>query len=205
MIDNAVTVAHGHVNKNVLDKIGQSAAGNFTYDGVEIGVRVVFLANENLLPADGTEDTLYVIYDDSRVRHYPSISVYKDGAYQVLGRGTQDAPPVVGDMSILQSEYFGVQANSSYNIHTSPNQYFAFMPVEILKEIEGLKDQTRVVVDGSKTADFDYNENIITVDSAKKIIIKMKELPATLDTVSSFYYFHADADLSDYKDIDTIE
>lgn len=205
IIDNAVTVAHSHTNKNVLDKIGQSAAGNFTYDGVEIGVRVVFLANENLLPPLGTEDTLYVIYDDSRVRHYPSISVYKNGSYQVLGRGTQDAPPVVGDMSILQNEYFSVQPDSSYNIHTTPNQYFAFMPVEILKEIEGLKDQKRVVVDGSKTADFDYNENIISVDQNHKIKINMKEIPAVLDTVSSFYYFHADVDLSDYKDIDSIE
>lgn len=204
LIDNAVTVAHGHTNKTILDKIGQSATGNFTFDGVEIGVRVVFLENENLLPATGIEDTLYVIYDDARVRHYPSISVYKDNSYQVLGRGTQDVPPTVGDMSILQNEYFAVQPNSSYNIHTTPNQYFAFMPVEILKEIEGLEDQTRVVVDGSKTADFDYNENIINIDSNKKITINIKELPATLDTISSFYYFHADVNLSDYKDIDNI-
>ena len=91
-----------------MDKIGQSAAGNFTYDGVEIGVKVMFLANENMLPTIGELDTLYVIYEDGRVRNYPSISVWKDGSYQVLGRGTQDSAPAVGDMSILQAEYFSV-------------------------------------------------------------------------------------------------
>lgn len=203
-IDNTVTVAHNHTNKNVLDKIGQSAAGNFTYDGVEIGVKVIFLANENLLPAVGEEDTLYVIYEDSRVRNYPSISVYRDGSYQILGRGTQDSAPVVGDMSILQSEYFSVVKGSKYNITVTSNQYFAFMPVEILREIEGLKDQEKIILELNDPANFTYNEDMLSISSANKLTISIKDRKTILDTVSSFYYSHVDINLDDFKDIDNI-
>lgn len=203
-LDNAVTIAHSHNNKTVLDKIGQSAQGNFTYNGVEIGVRVMFLANENLLPTIGQEDTLYVIYEDSRVRHFPSISVYRDGSYQILGRGTQDAAPAVGDMSILQSEYFAVQPNSTYPIHVTSNQFFSFLPIEILREIPGLTDQERVLVDCTQKDGFSYNEDILELKSTG-LRINIKEKPTTIDTVSNFYYSHVDIDLSDYKDIDSIE
>lgn len=203
-IDNAVTVAHSHTNKTVLDKIGQSAAGNFTYDGVEIGVKVVFLANENMLPTIGESDTLYVIYEDGRVRNYPSISVWKDGSYQVLGRGTQESAPAVGDMSILQAEYFSVVKGSQYKITFSPNQYFAFLPVEILREIEGLKNQEKIIVTVDDPAMFKYNDDLLDVNASSKLTISIKEKETDLDTVSDFYYSHVDIDLSDYKDIDNI-
>ena len=203
-IDNAVTVAHSHTNKTVLDKIGQSAAGNFTYDGVEIGVKVMFLANENMLPTIGESDTLYVIYEDGRVRNYPSISVWKDGSYQVLGRGTQDSAPAVGDMSILQAEYFSVVKGSQYKITFSPNQYFAFLPVEILREIEGLKNQEKIIVTVDDPAMFKYNDDLLNVNASSKLTISIKEKETDLDTVSDFYYSHVDIDLSDYKDIDNI-
>ena len=203
-IDNAVTVAHSHTNKTVLDKIGQSAAGNFTYDGVEIGVKVVFLANENMLPTIGESDTLYVIYEDGRVRNYPSISVWKDGSYQVLGRGTQESAPAVGDMSILQAEYFSVVKGSQYKITFSPNQYFAFLPVEILREIEGLKNQEKIIVTVDDPAMFKYNDDLLNVNASSKLTISIKEKETDLDTVSDFYYSHVDIDLSDYKDIDNI-
>lgn len=203
-IDNTVTVAHNHTNKTVLDKIGQSASGNFTYDGIEIGVKVVFLINENLLPTTGEDSTLYVIYEDSRVRNYPSISIWRDGSYQILGRGTQDSAPVVGDMNILQSEYFSVVKGSKYNITVTPNQYFAFMPVEILKEIEGLKDQEKIIVNVNDPNMFDYNEDLLNITASSKLTISIKEKETELDTVSDFYYSHIDVDLSDYKDIDNI-
>lgn len=204
-IDNAITVAHNHANRNVLNKIGQSPAGNFTYNGVEIGVRVVFLDNENLLPAVGEVDTLYVIYIDSRVRNYPSISVYRDGSYQILGRGTQDAAPVVGDMSILQSEYYSVVAGSTYKITITPNKFFAFMPVEILREIEGLKNQTKVIVPLDDPSEYKYDEDLLVVDQNNKLKIDIKEKKTNLDTVADIYYSSVDVDLSYYKDVDSIE
>lgn len=202
-IDNTVNIAHNHTNKLILDKIGQSASGNFTYDGVEIGVKVLFIANEKLLPASGEDNTLYVVYEDSRVRKYPSISVWRDGAYQILGRGTQEAAPQVGDMSILQSEYFSVEPNSTFNIEITDNQFFSFMPVEILKEIEGAKNAEIVVADYTVPEDYNYNEKIINI-SEGHLKVELKDIPTTIDTVDDSYLSHVDIDLSDYKDITNI-
>lgn len=205
-IDNSVALAHTHANKSVLEKIGQSAAGNFTYDGVEIGVRVEFYETEKLLPATGQEDTLYVIYEDGRTRKYPSISVYKDGAYQILGRGAQENAPAVGDMNILQNEYYSVSANSTYQIHFSPNQYFAFLPIEILKEIEGLKNQTRVICDIDDPGNYDYPESLITIDTTNKCRVDAKEISMDFVVLSGDYaYYKCNVDLTNYKDIDSIE
>ena len=204
-IDNAVTVAHGHNNINVLNKIGQSANGNFTYDGVEIGAMVSFLSNDNLLPAVGKANSLYVILEDSRVRNYPSISVWKDGAYQPLGKGIQDSAPVVGDMQILQSEYYSVADNTSEKITVTQNQYFAFLPVEILKEVEGLKNQSREIVELNNPSDYTYDNDLLTIDSNSKLKISVKPKNTNLDTVSDYYYSSVDVDLSFYKDIDSIE
>lgn len=204
-IDNTVAVAHNHNNKLVLDKISQSAAGNFMYDGVEIGVKAVFADVDALLPVTGEENTLYVVIRDSRVRDYPSISVWSEGAYQILGRGTQDAPPAVGDMSILQNEYFSVEPGSSFMITVNANQFFAFMPVEILKEVDGLKDQNKVITNFSEPTDFNYNRLIINISSESKLRIFLEKIPATLDLVGDAYYSHAEVDLSDYKDVDCIE
>lgn len=204
-IDNAVTVAHNHANMNVLNKIGQSASGNFTYDGVEIGAVVTFLDNDNLLPAVGKDNSLYIVLEDSRVRNYPSISVWKDGAYQPLGRGIQDSAPVVGDMQILQAEYYSVADNTSQKITVTQNQYFAFLPVEILKEIEGLKNQSREIVELDDPADYIYDKDLLTVDSNNKLKIDIKSKSTNLETVSDYYYSSVDIDLSFYKDIDSIE
>lgn len=203
-IDNTVGLAHNHTNKTALDKIGQSANGSFTFDGQEIGVRVIFLANQFLLPAQGDADTLYVIYEDSRVRNYPSISVWRDGSFQILGRGTQDAPPAVGDMSILQNEYFSVGANTKHRIKVKQNQYFAFLPLEILKEIPGQTGVNRTITDFSNPADFDYDDDLISISASQKLIINIKDLSTTVDVVSDQYHSYVDVDLTKYKDIEGI-
>lgn len=204
-IDNAVNVAHNHANKNVLDKITQSASGNFMYDGVEIGVRALFLDNEKILPTTGETDTLYVVYTDSRVRGYPSISVWRDGAYQILGRGTQDSPAVVGDMSILQAEYFSVEAGKSFKIDVTPNQFIAFLPVEILKKVEGLKDQERYITKFEDPSEFNYKKQLIKIDSINNLRILVDAIPTNLDSVGDYYYSSIYIDLSDYKDITGIQ
>lgn len=204
-IDNTVNVAHNHTNRLILDKIGQSATGSFTFDGIEIGVRVRFVANAAALPTEGEEETLYVVYEDSRVRGYPSISVWKDNAFQILGRGTQDTPQVVGDMSILQAEYFSVIPDSSVIINVTQNQFFAFMPLEILKETEGAKGETRVITDFTDPEDFKYDQYLINVDAIGNLKIRLEDYAATLDTVGDKYYSHVEIDLSKYKDIAGIQ
>lgn len=202
-LDNAVTVSHNHVNKLVLDKISQSNSGNFMYNGVEIGIRVVFFEDEMMLPETGETDTLYIIYKDSRVRNYPSISVYKDNAFQMLGRGIQESAPAVGDMNILQSEYYSVKKDSVFKISVTPNQYFAFLPVEILREIEGAKNQTKDLISFADPKEFKYDKDLININSSN-CYIKIEDKPTTIETVSDQYYSYVEVDLSNYKDIDNI-
>ena len=204
-IDNSVKVAHNHNNKTVLDKIEQSTTGNFMYDGVEIGVKAKFFNTEKDLDSNGEENTLYVVYSDSRVRGFPSISVWRDGAFQILGRGTQEAPVTVGDMNILQAEYFSVEANKSFVINLTSNQFFAFMPVEILKEIPGEKDQEKILVDFSNSSDFKYNNNLLDISKDLHLRISIKEIPTILDKVDDTYFSSVEIDLSEFKDIDLIQ
>lgn len=204
-IDNTVGIAHDHTNRLILDKIGQSAAGNFTFNGIEVGVKAIFLTNEVALPIEGEDNTLYVVYEDSRVRGYPSISVWRDGAYQILGRGTQDAPPVVGDMSILQAEYFSVVADSSFIINVTSNQYFAFMPLEILKETEGAKNVERIITNFVDSSDFKYDEQLIEISDDTNLRISISDIPTTLDYVGDKYYSYVDVDLTKFKDIEGIQ
>ena len=200
-IDDAVLNSHKHTNKYALDKIDQSDNGNFMYNGVEIGIKVIFVDTEKELPSIGDEDTLYISYSDSRVRNYPSVSVYRDGAYQILGRGTQDAPQQVGDMEILQNEFFSVQAGKSFIITVTSNQYFSFLPIEILKKTEGLKAQDKVLFNTDFPDKFDYDDSVISITKDKHITINIKSLPLELDTVSDRYLLYKDVDLSKYKDI----
>lgn len=203
-IDNTVAIGHNHPNGLVLNKIGQSATGAFTFDGQEIGIRVIFVPNESLLPVTGMNDTLYVVYEDTRVRNYPSISVWKDNSYQILGRGTQDAPPQVGDMSILQNEYFSVAKDSKHRIKVNQNQYFAFLPLEILKEIPGKTAQNRTITDFSDPNDFDFDDDLLDINANQHLIIKIEDLPTLIDSVSDQYHSYVDVDLSKYKDIEGI-
>lgn len=204
-IDNTVRAAHNHTNKLVLDKISQSTTGNFMYDGKEIGISAIFVESERDLDVTGKEDTLYVVYSDSRVRGYPSISVWKDGAYQVLGRGTQDAPTTVGDLSILQSEYFSVEAGKSFIINVKSNQFFAFLPVEILKEMEGPKDADKVITDFTEKTDFKYKPQLLDISNTGHLKIKLSEIPTNLDKIEDTYFSSVEIDLTDYKDISGIQ
>lgn len=204
-IDNTVNAAHNHTNKLVLDKISQSTTGNFMYDGKEIGISAVFVEGERDLPITGTENTLYVVYADSRVRGYPSISVWKDGAYQILGRGTQDAPVTVGDLSILQAEYFSVEAGKSFIINIKSNQFFAFLPVEILKEIDGPKDAEKVITDFTESTDFKYKPELLNISNTSHLRIKLAGIPTNLDKIDDTYYSSVEIDLSDYRDISGIQ
>lgn len=209
MIDTAVAVQHDHANKLVLDKIGQTDSGNFTFDGIEIGVRVKFYDTEHDMPVQGEEDVLYIIYEDSRVRRFPSISVWRDGAFQILGRGVQDTAQSVGDFVVLQSEYFGVAVNSSYIINVASNDQFAFMKLEVLKEIPGLKNQKKVITNFTVPSDYTYNQWLLKIDSTNRLAVSLADLPGMFDgavegITSAYDSYHVDVDLSDYSDISYI-
>lgn len=206
MIDTAVAVQHDHDNKLVLDKIGQTDTGNFTFDGIEIGVRVRFFDTEHDMPKQGEPDVLYIVYEDSRVRRFPSISVWRDNAFQILGRGVQDTAQSVGDFVVLQAEYFEVIANSSYIINVTSNDQFAFMKLEVLKEVPGQKNQKKVITNFTIPSEYTYNQWLLKVDSTNHLVVSIADIPGSFDGAvegisSSYDSYHVDVDLSDYSDI----
>ena len=73
-----------------------------------------------------------------------------------------------------------------------------------MREIEGLKNQEKIIVTVDDPAMFKYNDDLLNVNASSKLTISIKEKETDLDTVSDFYYSHVDIDLSDYKDIDNI-
>ena len=107
-------------------------------------------------------------------------------------------------MSILQAEYFSVVAGSSFVINVTPNQYFCFMPLEILREIEGAKNQTRIITNFTDSSKFKYNDKLINIDPSTRLTIDIKEIPADLQTVADKFYYTADVNLADYKDVEYI-
>lgn len=138
------------------------------------------------------------------MRNFPSISVYRNNAFQILGRGTQDAPPTVGEMSILQVEYFGVKENSTFNVTIAPQTSFCFMPVEILIEQEGQQNITNNIVSFTESEKFSYNKNLFNIDATTKLMFDIKSISTTIDTVGDYYFSHAMVDLADYYDVQGI-
>ena len=79
------------------------------------------------------------------------------------------------------------------------------MPVEILKEIPGEKDQEKILVDFSNSSDFKYNNNLLDISKDLHLKISIKEIPTILDKVDDTYFSSVEIDLSEFKDIDLIQ
>ena len=108
-------------------------------------------------------------------------------------------------MQILQAEYYSVTPNTVQKISVTSNQYFAFMPVEILREIEGLKNQSKEIVDMKESTDYKYDSDLFDITADNKLKIHIKSKPTNVDTVSDYFYSSVDIDMSSYKDVDSIE
>jgi hypothetical protein len=198
-IDNAVTVSHKHLNSISLNKIGEDTAGQMTFNGVTIGAVVKFLRVETELLPVGQEGILYVILKDGRLNNYPSISVWNEGAYEILGRGLSDAPPPVGDMVIQQRELFSVVPGAEIILSVSRNEQFAFLPMEVLKLIEGAKNVTRLYSDFMNANVFRYNPDLIRIQNGMTVI--NSEIAMDLDTVGDRFYFSKEVDISNYWNV----
>jgi hypothetical protein len=202
-IDNAVTLSHNHINKLYLTKISEDNNGHLTYNGKAIGSNTMFLLDDSLLPNVGEAEVLYICHKDSRINNYSSISVWDDEAsgYNILGRGVNDAPVQVGDMSILQLERFGVLPNTEYIIDVTPQSDFCFIGVTVLKMIPGVPNQNYVYdnfTDPSK-----YSSSLLTkINNGLKFTDFDK--PLELDTVSDTYLYSLDVDINNFTNIESI-
>jgi len=199
-IDSAITQAHKHVNQLVLNNINQNAAGNLTYNGVPIGATIFFLQDESLLPAIGQTDALYVIYQDRRLTNFPSISVWKGASYEILGRGLGDSSIVVGDMVIQQKELFGVIAGSEFMLTLAPSLQFAFMPMEVLKMVQGAKNQTMPYSNFSNPYLFTYHHDLVRIQSG--VYVGAADLTMELyASAGARNYFSKTIDITNYHSV----
>ena len=107
-------------------------------------------------------------------------------------------------MNILQHEYFSAAKGAQVIINVNSNQYFAFLPVEILKKTEGARAQDKMIVTTTNSDKFIYDKNLIAILNSG-IVISLQSIPLKLDSSSEgTYMLYEDVDLSKYKDINYI-
>lgn len=199
-IDTAVTNSHKHNNMQALDKINE-LSGQLTYNGIPIGATIAFLTTDALLPQIGKDDMLYVVYRDTRASNFPTISVWRNTGYEILGGGSGGGVSPAGDATLLQRDLFGVIAGSNFILNLTPNNQFNFFPMEILRLIEGPKNQSIPFTNFTNPLIFAFNSDLIKIQNG----LSVGPYPVTmnLDTVAGGrYYYSKTIDLTNYHDIE---
>ena len=198
-IDTAVTNSHKHNNQQTLDKINE-LSGQLTFNGVPIGATIVFLTTNALLPSIGKEDMLYVIYRDSRASNFPTLSVWRNTQYELLSGGSGGGVSPAGDAKLLQRDLFGVIAGSDFLLNITENINFAFFPIEVLRLIEGPKNQVRNYTTFSNPNVFNFNPDLIRIQGG--LSVGPYEINMELDTIaSSRYYYSKEIDITNYHSV----
>ena len=201
-IDSAVTLKHEHKNLLSLNKINE-LNGQLTYNGIPVGATISFLATDTFLPSTGKEDLLYVVYRDSRFFNFPTISVWRNTQYEILGGGGGSAISPSGDAMLLQRELFGVVAGSDFIISVTENQQFAFYPIEVLRLIEGPKNQVRNYTNFTNPSIFNYHPDLIKIQNGMNV--GPYEVHMNQDNSSGGrYYYSKTIDISNYHSVSEI-
>jgi hypothetical protein len=198
-IDNAVNISHKHNNSTSLNKISETSNGIMTFNNIPIGAVILFLPDNTHLPQVGQNNILYVIYKDFRLKNFPSISVWINNRYEILGRGLNDSPPPVGDMIIQQRELFSAVAGAEISITLSQNEQFAFLPIEVLKYILGQINFVTTYSEFNNSNSFSYNKDLIEINNG--IYLSSKEIEMELDNISDRYYYSKEINLDDYYNV----
>ena len=197
-LDNAVTNSHRHNNQQALDKINE-LSGQLTYNGIPIGATINFLTTDALLPSVGKEDILYVIYQDSRASNFPTLSVWRNTRYEMLGGGSSGGVSPAGDAKLLQRELFGVVSGSDFLLSLSESNNFSFFPIEVLRLIEGPKNQIRNYTTFSNPNIFNFNKDLIQMQNG--LLMGPFEISMELDTLAGRYYYSKTIDISNYHSV----
>ena len=202
-IDSAVTLKHSHANILSLNKINE-LNGQLTYNGIPVGATIAFLATDAFLPTVGKEDLLYIVYRDSRSFNFPTISVWRNTQYEILGGGNGgSAVSPTGDAVLLQRELFGVVSGSDFIINVHENQQFAFYPMEVLRLIEGPKNQIRLYTNFTNPDIFNFNRQLIKIQSG--LFVGPYEITMDFDQAAAGRYYHSKTiNTFDYHSVDEI-
>jgi len=101
----------------------------------------------------------------------------------------------------LQRDLFGVIAGSNFILNLTPNNQFNFFPMEILRLIEGPKNQSIPFTNFTNPLIFAFNSDLIKIQNG----LSVGPYPVTmnLDTVAGGrYYYSKTIDLTNYHDIE---
>lgn len=189
-IDGAVAKAHTHPNKATLDLLGDSD-GNLTYRGVKFNARTEFVATNNDLPNEGVEGVIYVVEKDGRAKNYPTISIWKGGAYHIMWKQEHETPPSAKGLKIYQAEYTRVKANSTFGFSVKSNPHFAYLPLGILEEKAGKENIEKVVADFKREGVWNYDKEVATVENGLGVGLKVQDMKAELKRDEDHYYHEA--------------
>jgi hypothetical protein len=198
-IDNTVSVAHTHNNMAIINKFTQSQAGRLIWNGIPISSPITFHATQHDLPMTGAEDHIYVVYRDSRCNNFPSIGIWNGGGYELLGKGTNDAPPAIGDMVVLQRELYNVIAGTIVTLSIAQNDQIITFPIEVLKMKEGDKNQIKSYCDFAHDDHFEFKDYLVFFNNG----LCLDSMPRQMEMirVDELYIHSLDIDLMEYTQI----
>jgi hypothetical protein len=126
--------------------------------------------------------------------------VWKGSGYEILGRGLGDSSIVVGDMVIQQKELFSVVAGSDFMLTLAPNLTFAFMPLEILKMVQGATNQSLPYSNFSNPFLFTYHNELVRIQSG--IYVSAYDLTMELyASAGARNYFSKTIDITNYHSV----
>lgn len=200
-IDYAADNGHEHTNKASLDYISEDAKGNFTYRGNPIGANVNFADTDSVLPDAGEENALYIVLKDSKYFSMPTLSVYRNGAYEVLGRSSQNQSMPVTKTRVLQRQVNGAKAGQVVLINVPKDTDYKFLPIEVLKAGAAGQEETLALI-GNDSSLYELDSHLVEYKSGLKIGSKLWNLSQT--SVSDAVYYELDMDLDNLKDITEI-
>lgn len=196
-LEYAANTAHSHNNKLQLDQISENNAGALMYRGVPIGANILYFDADTQLPITGREDTLYIIMKDSGAFNQPTLRVYSEGKYVILGRVFQNQSAQQTNTRILQENITITTANTTYNITLPKDSEFKFMPFELLKRggDTGKRQENFV-----NMARLEYKPHMFQI-SNNKLRVGDKLWFAERYAIDDAVYYTVDTDISELKDV----
>lgn len=199
-LEYAASTAHSHNNKAQLDQISENNAGALMYRGVQIGANILYFDADIQLPTVGKEDTLYIIIKDSGAFNQPTLRVYSEGKYIILGRVFQNQSAQQTNTRVLQENITITTANTVYNVTMPKDSDFKFMPFEVLKQGAAQEKKQENFVNINR---FDYKPHMFQLNN-NKVRVGDKLWFAERYAVDDAVYYTVDTDISELKEITQI-
>ena len=201
-IDLAVSNSHKHNNINSLNKISE-LSGLLAYNSIPLNTPVLFYSSDSQLPQRGEELHLYVVYTDKRSNNHPTLSIWRDNRYEIVSGSSVGAPSPVGNMLIQQRELLGVLASSEFLLEVVNTPNYAFLPIEILRMIEGAKGQIRNYSNFTNANGFVFNSDLLKLQNG--VVMGPFDIAMQrYNQITGTYYYQKKVDITNYHSVEEI-